>query len=152
MKYDELVKALRHCIDPDTTCDGCPRGGNNGLCADMLYREAADAIEALQAEVESLDESCKKQLLAMASHVAELQATQPHWVSVEDELPDDRIWVLVWHTGYKTAKKAKFIRYITPEFLFDGGGGAWQLDGWSDNEGHVTHWMPLPEPPQEVQE
>ena len=44
--------------------------------AEDQKREDAAAIEALQAEVESMDESCKKQLVAMASHVAELQAAQ----------------------------------------------------------------------------
>ena len=53
--YTELVNALRHCVDPDTPCDGCPRSGNNGLCADMLYRDAAAAIEELQDEVKRLE-------------------------------------------------------------------------------------------------
>ena len=66
------------------------------------------------------------------------------WISVEDidSLPKDREWVLVWHTGYKTPKKARykadFGEYL-PVFV---------LDGDSGNDGEVTHWQPLPEPPK----
>lgn len=63
--------------------------------ADDQKREDSGEIEALQAAVESMDESCKKQLVAMASHVAELQAAQPHWVSVFDDLPRHNAVVVV---------------------------------------------------------
>ena len=73
----------------------------------------------------------------------------PQWISVEERLPKSRDWVLVWHTGYKTPKKAKYLYECCKEFVFDGGGGVWDIDGWKDLEGVVTHWMPLPEPPKE---
>ena len=73
----------------------------------------------------------------------------PRWVSIDDELPKEREWVLVWHTGYATAKKALFKdRDLGGSLKFDGGGGTWVFDGWSDRGGRVTHWMPLPEPPE----
>lgn len=70
MTNEELVAALRRLSTAQDT--------DNSL--DWVYgsqqamHDAADAIEELQAEVESMDESCKKQLVAMASHVADLQA------------------------------------------------------------------------------
>ena len=72
--------------------------------------------------------------------LAEKQATSD-WISVEERLPEDRYWVLVWHTGYATPKKAKYKDDIPglPIFLLDGDNG---LDG------DITHWMPLPEPPE----
>ena len=73
----------------------------------------------------------------------------PQWISVTERLPKSRDWGLVWHTGYKTPKKAKYIYEVCKEFVFDGGGGVWDIDGWKDLEGVVTHWMPLPEPPKE---
>lgn len=74
--YSELVKALR-CKRDD--CEGCDLAffdKDEGWICQYAAKDddAAAAIEALQAEVESMDESCKKQLVAMASHVAELQA------------------------------------------------------------------------------
>ena len=64
---------------------------------------------------------------------------QPRWISVEERLPEDRDWVLVWHTGYMTPKKAKFE---------DEGVVVWVLDGHDSLPGDVTHWMPLPQPPE----
>ena len=143
--YTELIRSLKACEHDECYPERCDWFGKYQVdlrCKNILLANAAAAIEELQAEIRESMQKC-----------AECSKwNEPHWVSVEDELPDNKMWVLVWHTGYQTAKKAKFIRDVAPEFIFDGGGGAWQLDGWSDNEGHVTHWMPLPEPPQEVQD
>ena len=49
MKYDELVKALRYCSSI-AVCRVCPRE-DKGECFDSLHRDAADAIEALQHEL-----------------------------------------------------------------------------------------------------
>ena len=57
--YSKLVKALRCCIpNPPETCVGCPYNiGNNECNVKMMVVDAADAIEALQAEVERLKDS-----------------------------------------------------------------------------------------------
>ena len=74
----------------------------------------------------------------------------PRWIPVTEQLPEDHDWVLVWHTGYKTPKKAKF--HISECFEFDGGGACYdydvEIDGHNSLEGTVTHWMPLPGPPK----
>ena len=54
--YDELVKALRYCIDG--TCGNCPyveKCKKNGRAVDQLHKDAAAAIEALEAEVKRLE-------------------------------------------------------------------------------------------------
>lgn len=57
----ELVKALRYHVNPDVEdCDECPYRSFRdmyGKCTDMMIANAADAIEALQAEVERLKDS-----------------------------------------------------------------------------------------------
>ncbi len=64
------------------------------------------------------------------------------WVSVEDRMPDERVEVL--------------ITVITDNGVFvdiawrENGGWNDPLGGWSNDD--VTHWMLLPEPPQEVTE
>ena len=68
--------------------------------------------------------------------------TVQEWISVKEDLPKDRDWVLVNHTGYATPKKAKYKDDFSPHlpvFLIDGDNG---------NKGEVTHWMPLPQPPK----
>ena len=125
-----------------------------------LSLDAAAAIEALQAEAESLDESCKKQLLAMASHVAELQATQPHWVSVEERLPNVDEKVLVFAVGKLDGFIGDTVIALTSmsdtNWLnhHEKVDKPYWLDPWQYflTDYRITHWMPLPEPPQEVQE
>lgn len=64
------------------------------------------------------------------------------WVSVEDRLPDSQADVLVvafWHERWQTmigwhSDIGKKWRVITPHGEREPGG--------------VTHWMPLPEPPE----
>lgn len=63
--YTELVKALRHCVSDEkgvTKCAGCPYYPDITGCMDRLHTDAAAAIEALQAEVQSykaLANECK---------------------------------------------------------------------------------------------
>ena len=57
MKYDELVKALRHCtVDAGgfADCRGCPEEGHSFDCETKMHKDAAAAIEALEAEVKRL--------------------------------------------------------------------------------------------------
>lgn len=50
----ELVEALRHCNGPSfLTCRECQYNNDLLSCAYKMLRDAADAIEALQAEVQS---------------------------------------------------------------------------------------------------
>lgn len=60
------------------------------------------------------------------------------WISVKDELPEDRQEVIGWEGSY-----AKIL-YYDAEFneWNDENGWRWELDKF-------PHWMPLPEPPKE---
>ena len=56
MKYDELVKALRHCtVDAGgfADCRGCPEEGHSFDCETKLHQDAAAAIEALEDTVQA---------------------------------------------------------------------------------------------------
>ena len=56
--YSKLVKALRCCIpNPPETCEGCTYNTDVGCNVARMMSDAADAIEALQAEVERLKDS-----------------------------------------------------------------------------------------------
>lgn len=75
MKYEELVKALRHCAI-QTCCDNCPMY-DNGLdpdeCVVKQYMDAADAIEELQAEVE------KWQDIAYQDRIKQMEQQERIW-------------------------------------------------------------------------
>ena len=78
----------------------------------------------------------------IADHLIANGVTVQEWISVNDKLPNDREWVIVWHTGYDTPKKAKYkddFAPFLPVFLIDGDNG---------NNGEVTHWQPMPKPPK----
>lgn len=70
---------------------------------------------------------------------AELEWKQ--WISVERDLPRDFVDVLIWDE----IDKAMFTGHYNE---FDG----WTVDGFADSkyDFKITHWMPLPEPPKEV--
>lgn len=57
----------------------------------------------------------------------------PQWIPVSERLPDDRVRVLACYDG----------RVVTAE-LFE---GLWHWIEGKTFTTHVTHWMPLPEPP-----
>lgn len=53
--YSKLVKALRCCMpNPPETCEGCTYNTGGECNVTGMMADAADAIEALQAEVERL--------------------------------------------------------------------------------------------------
>ena len=53
--YSKLVDALRYCTNEDNVCtqeQNCGYYGKGFFCQDSLMNDAADAIEALQADVQ----------------------------------------------------------------------------------------------------
>lgn len=69
----------------------------------------------------------------LMDEIAYLRSKQPKWISVKDRLPDSGSDVLAFaedHCIYTA--------------LFD---GIWWLSGDAPSY-KVTHWMPLPEPPE----
>lgn len=87
-------------------------------------------------------------------------AVERDWISVEDRLPEEHESIFAKVYGTKRWADGMF-RTISDEVLacvaFEDGhettmtlrthDGAWALS--SIHRGHVTHWMPLPEPPKE---
>ena len=59
------------------------------------------------------------------------------WISVKDRLPEEGDTVLGWERGYYTVVE----RHRN--------GWYWGRDEWiADEGGTITHWQPLPEPPE----
>ena len=69
-------------------------------------------------------------------HGAEWADAHPHWISVEDELPE--VCVAVFTTTPHGTQRVGFYE--------DG----WWLANTPDlvRMGSITHWMPLPQPPK----
>lgn len=75
----------------------------------------------------------------------EVSSTYPAWISAKDKLPDEMENVLVFtegciDVGYLTRGRFGLMRWETD-----------YVDEWGDREilKDVTHWMPLPDAPEE---
>lgn len=85
----------------------------------------------------------------------------PHtrkWISVKDRLPEEGQEVLVISHGWgeRLVYTGKHTRIESETSWLTGitsKASDWRLQGWSYlREPHVTHWMPLPELPEEVRQ
>ena len=122
--YKKLVEKLRYCGNNPCSheCEwwNPERKMEVWSCVGANLTDAAAAIEAMEAKV-------------------------PHWVSVEDELPKNvanRVLAfcengVMYAAHYEGGETDKWYMNM----------GTW----WEEGTGKltVTHWMPIPEPPQE---
>jgi hypothetical protein len=70
--------------------------------------------------------------------IEQLEAAQPKWISVEDELPPVGERVLACIVKHHICEA-----FIDCEDMWHRSPNCYEL------KGTVTHWMPLPEPPEE---
>ena len=124
------------------------------------YIKAADAIEELQKRVELEYQS------GFADGQRAANRKKNKWISVEERLPDFMHLVLAWvknkdpkgrfnKDGVYVARLEDKIPQHDPEgkrnfWGIPGYDSEWTVYAWSYfTEPEVTHWMPLPEPPEE---
>lgn len=123
MTDKEIIRALRICAThEDKGCGLCPQR-KYVRCAERLADEAITMIERLTAENAALREKV------------------PQWVSVEERLPIDRLkkyLVAFRDAGGPIVDMARY-------FPSDG----WTCDNWDVPQNLITHWMPMPEAPEE---
>ena len=159
--YDELVKRLKNCATQAAPCLTCDMT-DDGSCIETLMKQAADAIEELSRDLDSMNEA----------NIA-LYGALPKWIPVTERLPESGVHVLLacktwggnkyvcdgFHTE-KFSQPTEFYEDIdadyseeTDEYYFPE--GWWEvIKNWDDYscvaiEDTVTHWMPLPQPPKE---
>ena len=122
MTYKEIAQALRCCADYSCSakCPAFPAGLD---CREEMHKEVLALIERLTAENAALREKV------------------PQWISVEDRLPIDRLskyLVAFRDAGGSIVDMARY-------FPSDG----WTCDNWEVPQNLITHWMPLPDSPEE---
>ena len=121
---EEIKKGLWCCGNGDVSahCGNCPYNRGTG------------------------DHGCIKELNADAlALIQQLEPAQPKWISVADELPkkwreNDAEQTLVNYQIYSPKYGVDIGNYLKPA-------GIWVIMGLPVDD--VTHWMPLPEPPEE---
>lgn len=130
------------------------------LQRELALRQAQlDCAAASSAVLKKQNEQMRDAAAQVAKLAAEA-AVERDWISVEDRLPEEHESIFAKAYGTKRWADGMF-RTISGEVLacvaFEDGhkvtmtlrthDGAWALS--SVHRGHVTHWMPLPEPVKE---
>ena len=124
MTDKETIQELRCGEDANGTTRPEPSDGEI-VCYDTLKLAAADLIERDQKEN------------------AELREKLPKWISVEERLPTDRLKKYLVAFRDAGGSIVDMARYIPSD--------GWTCDNWDVPQNLITHWMPLPEPPKEVE-
>lgn len=133
MEINELVTALRR-MQVETgslVCLGC--GYEHGCSAHgcALLREAADRISML-------NDFNKSQSAKMLKTIAELRAALPVWISVDKQLPENGVPVIVYRKGGKIEQGIADVN------------GWWRVYGTRTK--NVIAWQPMPAPPETKEE
>jgi hypothetical protein len=117
---EELIKALKCCLKSITECAGprCPYYYNVGNCIMELKKNSLRFLEE------------------------ETEEERPRWIPVKEKLPDKEGRYLVG--DYGDVLEAQF--YLTGQLRRP----EWSTTDCYESEDldHVTHWMPLPCPPE----
>lgn len=152
MTNKEIVQELRCCakgLGHDDACENCKVGEIQDR-REYIEFAAANAIERLTAENAELRKEIewKDMVIALAQRKqveaeAERDALREkqRWIPVTERFPERDVQVLGWY------KDNPFSQY-RPEVV------SWNGNGWVFVYAHryvtnVTHWMPLPEEPEE---
>ncbi len=144
MEIVEILSALRHCTS-DLGCDTCPmRAGieQRAFCVATLLQESKTAITDLLAGIDAAKRRC-----AQAQAERDALREKPRWIPVTERMPNTipcnagteySEAVIVWTTGNKAMIAVwDGIDFICP------------TDFWEAWGEEITHWMPLPEAPEE---
>ena len=149
-----IMREAADMLENDETCDGVLRD------AIEKWKKAYGTLRGKHSAL--LEQNGKlRDAAADVTRLAAEAAVERDWISVEDRLPEEHDSIFAKAYGTKRWTDGMF-RTISDEVLacvaFEDGhkvtmtlrthDGAWALS--SVHRGHVTHWMPLPEPPKEV--
>lgn len=130
---DEIKKALRICSGKLLDyCDACNYCNWSSDCA-CNSRMCADALEYIQQLENHIGEITEK--------VAQLEAAQTKWISVEERLPENDDNYLVFTSDKNEEEIATYY-----------GDGEWLTHDLTNLTRLVTHWAPLPSMPDPQKE
>lgn len=144
--YDELVGDLRYCDKGD--CNGCRRYTKDTRFCNVLLREAADAIEELQAG----EKKFLRNISALEMENENLKRAG-RWIPVTEKKPplpeDEDVCFVDVIAAIRGRKESAQVKYCRAYRYRDGKRECIErfIDDWAVV--YVTHWMPLPEPPKE---
>lgn len=107
-------------------------------CGEPMAQSSATGCECYKT-VKSI--AAARLIERLTAENAALREKVPQWISVEDRLPIDRLskyLVAFRDAGGSIVDMARY-------FPSDG----WTCDNWEVPQNLITHWMPLPDSPEE---
>lgn len=126
----DIIRDLRRCFSTDPGFCDCDKCHFKKGCIDELGIAAADALEKMVNFYDTYCERCNNKT----------------WIPVEKSLPEKAGHYLVVTNGYrKEVQEAVFGEY---KDFFGNEGYFWRDPVEEYSEYDVTHWMPMPEPPE----
>ena len=154
MKNEEIVRALR-CISTaggENACEHCPYWKEEEVPEEERPIYGADTMHSCDVDRVGLDGAdLTERLTARCARYAEEIAVaqeRTRWIPVAERLPEYDARVLV----FDMRAKNKYIGIWTREKDPDDGNDCWfDSAGWWYAFDEITHWMPLPEPPEVVE-
>lgn len=136
MRDQELVNAIRR-LKVETgslACMGCGHEHNCGVSGCAVMREAADRIANQNTHIAALQQEIEK-----------LRGQVPHWIPVEERLPENFRKVLCWGEYFRYGDfNGMFVNYA----LGYQNNGRWGGEVANGTNARALAWMPLPEPPE----
>ncbi len=125
---------IDHGYRPECECSGCKATAR--ICAELNNEEAEIFADGYNAAMQSFGNS--EQLNS--------PVTPDGWISCSERMPNDKDYVWCWGKSYGWTECDTFEGY------YDWSRNKWWAvtDDVEEPASKVTHWMPLPEPPQEV--
>lgn len=96
----------------------------------------SDGLAAAADLIEKLTDRCAR----YAEEIAVAQE-RTRWVPVEERLPEDPVQKVLVFVPHPHGNIVDAGRYL--------GADGWVLEGWCLTQSSVTHWMPLPDGPEE---
>lgn len=155
MSNQELIDALR-CISraggPVGDCKKCPFLRTEHIGSDLAKMAGKDEWESCDVDgvaIAAADRLANQNthILALQKEIEGLRAKLPRWIPVTERLPETEPWgaskvvlgIVQNETGYPPPNPC-FCVYL--------GNQQWTLRG---RLATISHWMPLPESPKEVE-
>ena len=124
-------------------CKKCPFYKTEPVPEDLAGK--VNLTEWSSCDVDAVGLAAADRIEAQAKEIENLRGQLPRWIPVEERLPEYGVRVLATdmyegddYTGIWTREENK-----------DDADGCWYDDhGWWHASDDVTHWMPLPKPPE----
>ena len=144
MTTKEIVRALRCTSTPGdhaSNCEQCPYWKKEQLSGRLKEKLGTDTWTSC--DIDKVGPDAADLIERLTAENAVLREKVPQWISVEDRLPE------VW----KNEENDVLVNYMiyAPEFGVDIGNYHAEAKRWlcMAIPCTVTHWMPLPEAPEE---